>query len=167
LATFPPSGKPCRGIDLPPDLGQAETVEKGHGRIEVRRCATSAEVVPYLGWPGAAQVVRIERTRQIKAKTSTEVAYYVTSLTTAEADPRRLLDLTRAHWGIENRLHWRRDVSMNEDRCRVRAGARALVAVRNLTLAMLQSTAMSVPAAREAYAADPAAALQAVTGRIL
>jgi predicted transposase YbfD/YdcC len=133
----------------------------------MRSCATSAEVVPHLAWPGAAQVVRIERSREIKGKTTTEVAYYVTSLSPGEAAPARLLDLARAHWGIENRLHWRRDVSMNEDRGRTRAGARALAAIRNLVLAMLRSTPTSIPAAREAYAADQAAALAAVISRIL
>jgi predicted transposase YbfD/YdcC len=133
----------------------------------VRKCAVSAEVAPHLNWPGAAQAVRIERSREIAGKTTTEIAYYVTSLTAAEADPRRLLDLARAHWGIENKLHWRRDASMNEDRCRVRAGARALAALRNLVLSMLRATEVSVPAAREAYACDRSAALQAVTGRIL
>lgn len=123
--------------------------------------------MPHLDWPGAAQVVRIERKREIKGTATTQIAYYVTSLMPAEADPRRLLDLARAHWGIENRLHWRRDVSMNEDRCHVRAGARALAALRNLVLAMLRSTGVSVPAARETYAAHPSAALRAVTGRIL
>lgn len=121
----------------------------------------------HLRWPGAAQVVRIERSREVAGKTTAEIVYYVTSLKADEADPRRLLDLVRAHWGIENKLHWRRDVSMNEDRCRVRAGARALAALRNLVLSMLSSTGVSVPAAREAYACDRSAALQAVTGRIL
>jgi predicted transposase YbfD/YdcC len=124
-------------------------------------------VVPHLAWPGATQVVRIERTREIKGKATTEIAYYVTSLSPVEADAGRLLDLARAHWGIENKLHWRRDVSMNEDRCRVRAGARSLAALRNLVLAMLRSTGISLPAAREAYAANCPAALHAVTGRIL
>ena len=128
---------------------------------------SSAEVVPHLGWPGAAQVLRIERIREIKDKTSTEIAYFVTSLPSSEAGPDRLLALARGHWGIENKLHWRRDASMNEDRCRVRAGARPLASIRNLVLAMLKSSGVSVPAAREAYAADSAKALGAVTGRIL
>src|SRR5262245_52293600 len=88
------------------------------------RSTTSAEVVPHLAWPGAAQVVRIERKREIKDQVATQIAYYVTSLASHEAGPDRLMALARAHWGIKNRLHWRRDVSMNEDRCRVRAGAR-------------------------------------------
>ena len=124
-------------------------------------------MVAHLAWPGAAQVMRIERTREIAGKTSVEIAYFVTSLTAAEADPKRLLDLVRAHWGIENKLHWRRDASMNEDRCRVRAGGRALAGLRNLILSMLSKTGTSVPAARESFAADPSSAIRAVTGRIL
>jgi predicted secreted Zn-dependent protease len=123
--------------------------------------------VPHLGWPGASQVLRIERTREIKGKSSTEIAYYVTSLPPAEAGPDRLLALARAHWGIENKLHWRRDVSMNEDRCRVRSGARPLVSIRNLAMALLKNTGLSLPAARESCAADWTKALAAVTGRIL
>jgi len=142
-------------------------LDKGHGRIETRRAASSAEIAPYLEWPGAAQVLRIERTRETCGRTSAEIAYYVTSLPPHEAGPDRLMALARAHWGIENRLHWRRDVSFAEDRCRVRAGARPLVSIRNLALAMLNSSGKSVPAAREAYAAAPNSALQAVTERIL
>jgi predicted transposase YbfD/YdcC len=122
----------------------------------------SAEVAAYLNWPGAAQVMRIVRTREIRGKTSTEIAYFVTSLTKTEASPARLLALARAHWGIENTLHWRRDVSMNEDRSCIRAGARPLASLRNFALAIIRKTGLSTPAAREAFAADPYAALNAV-----
>lgn len=155
------------GRSRPDDLGAAETIDKAHGRLEVRRAEVSTEVVAHLGWPGAAQVMRIERTREIKGRTSIEVAYFVTSLPNTEADPKQLLALARAHWGIENKLHWRRDVSMNEDRCRVRAGARPFASLRNLALALISKTGLSTPAARESFAADPAATLHAVIGRIL
>lgn len=162
MATFPPSGE---SVVLPRDLRTAEpTVEKAHGRIETRYAQASTEVVAHLDWPGAAQVLRIERTREIKGKATTEIAYYVTSLAPADAGPDRLMSLARAHWGIENKLHWRRDVSMNEDRCRVRAGARPFASLRNVALAILGGSRMSVPAAREAYAADSTSALRAVTG---
>ena len=124
-------------------------------------------MVAHLEWPGAAQVLRIERVREIGAKVTTEIAYFVTNLPAAEFGAKPLLDLARAHWGIENRLHWRRDASMNEDRCRVRAGARALAGLRNHVLSMLRGSGVSVPAARETFAADSRAAIQAVTGRIL
>ncbi len=144
-----------------------ETVEKEHGRIEIRKIAVSAEVVPHLEWPGAAQVARIERTREIGGKISTETAYIVTSLTAAEAGPERLLDLSRTHWAIENRLHYVRDVSFNEDRCRVRSGARALSAIRNLALYLIRSAGLSVPEARENFREDRDQVVALVTGRIL
>ena len=101
-------------------------MEKGHGRIETRKIAVSREVVPYLAWPGLAQVARIERRREIARKASTEIVYLITSLPPEAASPQRLLRLARDHWGIENRLHYVRDVAFAEDRCRVRAGARPL-----------------------------------------
>lgn len=127
----------------------------------------SAEVVEHLGWPGAAQVARIERTRWVGDKAGTEVAYIVTSLSAAKAGPERLLALSRGHWAIENRLHYVRDVSMDEDRCRVRAGARALAALRNLVLHLIRARGLSVPEARENFREDRAEAVAVVTGRIL
>ncbi len=75
------------GVGAPPDLAKATTTDKEHGRLETRTIKVSAEVVPHLQWPGAAQVARIERTREIGDKTSVEVAYIVTSLPAAEAGP--------------------------------------------------------------------------------
>ena len=123
--------------------------------------------MPHLEWPGAAQVARIERTRRIGDRESVEVAYIVTSLPATEAGPERLLELSRGHWGIENRLHWVRDVSMDEDRCRVRAGARALAALRNLVLWLIRSRGMSVPEARENFREDRAEVVALVSGKIL
>ena len=124
-------------------------------------------MVPHLQWPGAAQVARIERTRRIGDKESTEIAYIVTSLPAAEAGPAKLLELSRAHWAIENRLHWVRDVSMDEDRCRVRAGARALASIRNLVLSLIRARGLSIPEARENFREDRAESIAVVTGRIL
>ena len=161
MAIFPPSDGP------PPDLAQAQTTDKGHGRIEVRKIAVTSEVVAHLDWPGAAQAVRIERTRIIGDKVSCEVAYLITSLPARECGPERLLALNRAHWGIENKLHHVRDVSLNEDRCRVRASAHQLAAVRNLVLSMIRKAGLSIPQARENFREDRAEAIKAVTGRIL
>ena len=98
----PPPSPTGAAAAPPPDLATARTIEKGHGRIETRSIAVSAEVVPHLAWPGAAQVARIARERRIGDKISTEVAYLVTSLTAAKAGPERLLHLARAHWGIDD-----------------------------------------------------------------
>ena len=72
-------------------------MEKGHGRIETRKIAVSREVVPYLAWPGLAQVARIERRREIARKASTEIVYLITSLPPETASPQRLLRLEVAH----------------------------------------------------------------------
>jgi len=153
---------------MPPDAASAKpTIDKGHGRLETRAIITSAEVVPHLEWPGAAQVARIWRERRIGDKVSTEIAYIVTSLDAAEASPERLLALVRDHWGIENRLHHVRDVSMDEDRCRSRVGGRALACLRNLVLATIRGRGLDVREARENFREDRAEAIAAVTGRIL
>ncbi len=98
-ATGPPSD------GTPPDLRRAETTDKRHGRIEVRKITVSSEAVPHLDGPGLAQIARIERHRHIEGCDSIEVADVITSLPAHEASPKRLLELNRAHWAIENRLH--------------------------------------------------------------
>ncbi len=135
---------PCEAAgapaELPPDITRAETLDKAHGRIETRSIIVSAKVVEHLSWPGAAQVARIWRERPIGDKVSTEVAYFVTSLSAAKAVPDRLFGLVRAQGGgIENRLHHVRDVSMDEDRCRVRADGRALASIRNFGLSLIRA----------------------------
>lgn len=151
----------------PPDLKGAETIEKGHGRIETRKIAVSAEAAPYLDWPGLGQIGRLERTRLIGDKSSTEIVYLITSLAPNQAGPERLLDLVRTHWAIENKLHHVRDVTMNEDRCRVRAGARPLATLRNTVIGMIRQRGLSIPEARENFREDRNDAIKAVTGRIL
>src|SRR3982751_1247157 len=147
---------PCDALwdGPPPDLEQACTVEKGHGRLETRRIATSREVVPHLDWPGVAQVGRIEREREIKGQTSREGAYAVTSLTREQAGPEALLSLVRGHWAIENQLHWRRDVSLREDACRVRSGCapQALAALRNTVLRLARVLPGPLAAVRQTLA---------------
>jgi hypothetical protein len=68
-----------------------------------------------------------------------EVVYGITSLSDERAQARHLLDLTRSHWGIENRLHYVRDVTLGEDGCRVRRGTapQVLAAVRNAVIHLL------------------------------
>jgi hypothetical protein len=73
----------------------------------------------------------------------------------------------RGHWAIENRLHYAREVTFNQDRCRVRSGARALAAIRNLVLHLIRSRGMSVPEARKNFREDRALAIAVVTGRFL
>src|SRR3712207_4195029 len=87
------------------DFTSARSVEKGHGRIEVRELTASSMLEGYLDWPYLAQAVRVERTRITKLKTEHEVSYGISSLPASVADAPRLLTICRAHWGIENGLH--------------------------------------------------------------
>jgi Transposase DDE domain len=117
-------------------------------------------------WPHLRQLCRVERHRLTVRRgrvtaTEAEVRYYVTSASPARADARALLAAIRGHWGIENRLHYVRDVTFDEDRCQVRGGAipEVLAACRNLAIALLRRTgAASIAAGLRTYAGRPAAA---------
>lgn len=115
----------------------------GHGRLEKRTlCALVLPTRQDGLWPAARQIVRVTRSiqHQKSGKTSHEVVYGITSLGRTEAGAETLLEINRAHWGIENRSHWIRDVLWDEDQCRVRTGntAQALATFRNLALALLR-----------------------------
>lgn len=90
-------------------------------------------------WPGLAQGIEITRERTVNGKTTVEVEYAMTSLKPEEANAQRLSELVREHWGIENRLHYVRDVTFGEDSCRVRKGSapQVLAAVRNAVIYLL------------------------------
>jgi len=117
------------------------TQEGRHGdRWEKRRLWASAALNGYLDWPGLGQVCCVERRRRRKGKETLERVYAVTSLPPERADAARLLGIWRGHWGIENRLHWVRDVVFGEDQSQVRTGSapQLLAALRNLVIGMLR-----------------------------
>jgi predicted transposase YbfD/YdcC len=94
-----------------------------HGRIETRKIWTSTELNAYVDFPHVGQVFAIERT-SIEKKTgqsSCEMAYGITSRS-PQADARRLLEINRGHWSIENSCHYIIDWNYDEDRCRIRTG---------------------------------------------
>ena len=112
----------------------------------------------YTDWPHMAQVCRIERIVVRGSETSTDISYAVTSLSPHRATARRLLKLSREHWGIENRLHWVRDVTFDEDRCQVRAGSapQVLSTIRNTVIGLLRIAGNSnIAAALRRNAARP------------
>lgn len=123
---------------LPPEA--TETTNKHGGRVERRRLWVSSALVGYSDWPSLAQVCRIERQVTQKGKTSKDVAYAVTSLSGTAGCPERLLKIWRGHWGIENRLHWVRDVTFQEDRRQVRTGAapQVVAAITNTAINLLR-----------------------------
>lgn len=130
---------------IPTDFISAQIVNKAHGRIEIRTITTSEMMNTYAAWPGLAQVYRLERhfiwRRNGKSiKTTTEVEYGITSLTRNEASPLNLLNIRRAHWGIETGLHYRRDVTFKEDNTRLTLGnaAQIMASIHNLAIALIR-----------------------------
>jgi predicted transposase YbfD/YdcC len=124
---------------LPPfDMRTATMLDKGHGRVEVRRLIASSELNDHLDWPHLAQVLRIERTWWEGSRRHKAVRYALTSLPPDVADADRLLALVRGHWEIENGLHYVKDVTLGEDRSTMRMGHGPSV------MAMLRDTVVNV-----------------------
>lgn len=104
-------------------LEYKKTVNKGHGRIEVRECWSTANP-EYLqlirgleNWAGLQSIAMVVCTRIIDSKESKDVRYYISSLL---SNAEQILQAVRKHWSIENKLHWVLDVALNEDRSRIR-----------------------------------------------
>ena len=105
-----------------PQTTMLPQVEAGHGRIETRTATVSTEIEwlqQQHQWPGLQAVGKVERIRETAGKTTTETAYYLLS---KPLTPQQLNEVARQHWGVENSLHWRLDVVMNEDQQRTRMG---------------------------------------------
>jgi predicted transposase YbfD/YdcC len=154
-------------VDPDATIHVAEQEDTHSQRSERRRLAASTELAGYSDWPGLAQALCIERHRMDMhtGKRSVERAYAVTSLPPERATPQQLLALWRAHWLIENRLHYVRDVTYGEDRATVRVGssAQALAAMRNVAIGLLRLAGeTNIAAACRRYAAQPDRALAAV-----
>ena len=107
---------------LPDSASFNETIEKGHGRIEIRRCWASTDIY-WLGqrkdWEDLAMIGVVESERHEGEKVSVERRYFISSLTT---DAQNFMDSVRSHWSVENNLHWVLDIGFREDECRIRKG---------------------------------------------
>jgi predicted transposase YbfD/YdcC len=117
-------------------LARAESVDGDHGRIEVRQAALSHDIAwlqAHHAWPGLRAIGKVTAARETPAKTSIETRYFLMSQILT---PERFLAIVRAHWGIENGLHWVLDVTMNEDQMRNRKdnGPENLALLRRLAL---------------------------------
>ena len=130
--------------------------EHSHGRSESRRVIVTDDLCPLLRehaaqWPGLRSVVMVERRVECKTRVREEKAFYIRSL---QSDAKRHNDCIRAHWGIENSLHWTLDVTYDEDRSRARAtrnAAENLSTLRHITLNLIKKNKepkMSIKGAR-------------------
>ena len=136
-----------------------ETVEKGHGRIETRKC----EVINKLDfidekeqWAGLKSIARVTASRDINGKKTSEVRLYITSV---ESDAKNFNSFIRQHWGVENSLHWTMDVTFREDAQRKRNGHAAsnYALVEKIALNLLkaeESKKMSIKSKRLVAAWD-------------
>lgn len=123
------------------DWRQARTCTKGHGRLEIRELIASTELNEFLtaAWPGVEQIFCLTRTVHQQGQVRVQTVYGISSLMPHQASAARLLELVRRHWAIENRLHWRRDVTLREDQCQVRKrnAPQVLAALNNVVLSVL------------------------------
>jgi predicted transposase YbfD/YdcC len=163
---FGPDPAPIPGMSYPPkDFETVQSVNKGHGRLETRTLTVSSQLKDFLKWPYLEQVFKLER-RFVSLKTGLiqeQVEYGFTSLKREEITPIQLLNKIRSYWGIENGLHYRRDVTLREDATRLTKGksGQAMACLNNLLLGILlsQKKYRTIPAARRYFSAHLAEAL--------
>jgi predicted transposase YbfD/YdcC len=125
------------------DCDYHTTVNKGHGRIEIRECWTlsTPEYFAYLpnaaDWNHLQTIVMVRSERWIGQARTIEYRYYISSLT---GDAKQVLKAVRSHWGIENEVHWVLDVAFREDDCRIRKGngAQNFAILRHIALNLLK-----------------------------
>ena len=115
------------------------STERSHGRTATRTIK-AVEAPGRVGFPGARQVLQLRRTVTRHGKRSVEVVYLICSKSMTQAPPVQVAAWIRGHWAIEDRLHHVRDVTYDEDRCRVRtgSGAEVMAALRNLAISLLR-----------------------------
>jgi predicted transposase YbfD/YdcC len=150
------------------DMQVVSVSNQGHGRFERRTLAVCGVREGELDWPFARQVFQLHRrfVQRKSGKVLEETVFGITSLPAEQADARRLLAINRGYWGIENGLHYRRDVTLKEDRTRVKIGQapRMMAILNNLVLGLIAHNGdRFVPEARRRFSAQPESALRLIT----
>jgi predicted transposase YbfD/YdcC len=135
--------------------------------MEIRKIWTSTDLNDYVDFPFCGQVACIERhTEEIKTgEKRSETVYLITSLSPRKASPKQLLELNRGHWSIENKSHYVRDVTFDEDRSQIRTntGPRMMATLRNLAISLLRLAGhANIAAAIRDMAAKPYRSLQMI-----
>ena len=165
FAPLAPAKRAGEGVLRFPEQ-HAHTTEKAHGRVDMRSIRVSSELKGYSDWPGLEQVFEIRRCWQSKGVSKEAVRYGVTSLPATIAIPERLLKLKRGHWGIENGLHYVKDVTMGEDKSTIHCenGPKIMAALRNTVVSLLRHAGFSTIASRMRYnSTHPQAALEVLS----
>ncbi len=128
----------CKALPWP-DVPGRRVTSKGHGR-RVTRTIKVVTAPAWIEFSGAAQLAQVRRTVTKKGKKTVEVVYLITSADPRTASPTTLAAWVQGHWAIENKLHWVRDVTFDEDRSQVRTGAgpQVMATLRNLAISLLR-----------------------------
>lgn len=115
------------------------TTSTAHGR-RVTRTIKAIEAPAWIDFPQAAQVVQLRRTRTLKGRKHIEVVYVICSLSMTDAPPADVTAWIQRHWGTENKLHWVRDVTFDEDRHQLRTGSapQVMAALRNTAISLIR-----------------------------
>jgi len=122
---------------------QCRTVDKGHGRIEIRQCQVISDpeyirtIRDMEAWPQLQSIAMVTSERHLEGKVERESRYFITSL---GCDAKQVLDAVRTHWQVENSLHWVLDVAFREDDSRIRKdhAAENMVVLRHIALNLLK-----------------------------
>ena len=131
-------------------MRRAADATKAHGRREKRTIHATTLLNEYRGdWPGLQQVYWIRRETTVDGKSTAEDEYGIASASPQKCDAGALLARRRAHWAIENTLHYRRDVTLGEDACRARKRSTPIIpaAIRNAALTLLDGLSLASAAA--------------------
>jgi predicted transposase YbfD/YdcC len=158
-----------KGAPLSKEIRVASQVNKGHGRREKRTIWVSSELNDYLDWPGVKQVFRLERDiwHEKHQGSTREVVYGMTGLSPQQASPKKLLRLVRQYWGIENGLHYRRDVTLHEDETRLTVGqsGHIMAILNNIVIGLcFRHGHHNLAKARRLFNSKPTEALQLILG---
>ena len=125
-----------------PEVGH-EHYDAGHGRFEKRTVFASSDIdwlkELHPKWSGLTSIIAVTAERETPKKTTCETRYFISSLDAT--DPKRLGQIVRAHWGIENNLHWVLDYAFEEDNQRTRLGNSAanMAILRHIALNLIKS----------------------------
>lgn len=150
------------------DTITTDSLTDQHGsRVQSWHLQASTLMEGYSSWPGLKQVLKLKREviNKSTGEVREETSYAITSLERKQAGPAELIKIWREHWHIENRLHWVRDVTYDEDRSAVRSGhiPQVMAALRNAAISVMRIMGQSnIAAACRRYAARPALALTAM-----
>ena len=154
------------------DCDYHKTEGSGHGRTEVRECWSTSDpdylhyITTLAQWKGIQSIAMVQTERQVGDQTTVKRRYFISSL---KSDAQRLLHAVRAHWGIENKVHWVLDIAFREDDCRIRKGngAENFAVLRHIALNLLKretSAKRSLKGKRKKAAWDEAYLLKVLIG---